>query len=284
MSTEFQPYSYERPDGKFEYAMNILMAVVNKEKGSMFYIGEYLESSMDLSSLNAAGALQYAYDWVNETGGDMPYDTFYDALCETVRFRFSYCFAVVAKRMTGQGSIYWAAPYGRFVWMGEEGIPYELNTVYDGNELYLIPELYVAHLMPALINVPENVRVIGDRFEAIIRKYENDNKLPNKNIGIPVPKTQALKTYTVSFHASGYNGTFKYRVTARNLEAAKTLWETYVKTNSKIGYAWEQAIKGVKNHYGGYVTWKETDDEGKEQGCCELPYEIWNTGSDHLQD
>lgn len=96
-------------------------------------------------------------------------------------------------------------------------------------------------------------------------------------------QTDGLKSYTVSFHASCMTGTEKYRVVAKDLDAAKQFWENYVQ-NSRLAYLWEQAVKGMKNHYGGYVHWKETEQRGIRQGVFKLSYDAWNTGSDHLRD
>lgn len=49
-------------------------------------------------------------------------------------------------------------------------------------------------------------------------------------------------------------------------------------------YSWRKAEKGVKNHYGGYITWEEKGNSDKEIGCYKMDFDAWNTGSDHLWD
>lgn len=93
-----------------------------------------------------------------------------------------------------------------------------------------------------------------------------------------------MKSFIVSWHANGYNGTFNYLVVADNIEKAKEIWAEFVENNDDIAYSWEKAEKGVKNHYGGYIIWKESEVCDKEIGCYELEYDRWNTGSDHLND
>lgn len=93
-----------------------------------------------------------------------------------------------------------------------------------------------------------------------------------------------LNAFIVSWHASGYNGTFRYLIAADDLEDAKALWASFVESNKKIQYSWEKAEKGVKNHYGGYISWEEKEKTDKERGCYELQYDKWNVGSDHLND
>lgn len=95
-------------------------------------------------------------------------------------------------------------------------------------------------------------------------------------------KTDKMNAFKVSWHASCYNGTFNYLVVAKTIEAAKELWEKFVTDNIEISCSWEKAVKGVKNHYGGYITWKEMGETNKEQGCYELEYNNWKMGSDHL--
>lgn len=93
-----------------------------------------------------------------------------------------------------------------------------------------------------------------------------------------------MKTFIVSWYASGYTGSFNYLVVAKNIEEAKAIWKNFVTDNKEIMYSWKKAEKAVHNHHGGYITWKETGESNKETGCYELPYEEWNVGSDHLQD
>lgn len=95
---------------------------------------------------------------------------------------------------------------------------------------------------------------------------------------------QTMKSFDVSWHASGYNGTFHYLVVADSQKEAQEMWEKFAAENGKIKYSWEKAVKGAKNHYGGYTAWKEAAGSGREKGCYEMEYDAWNTGSDHLRD
>jgi hypothetical protein len=91
-------------------------------------------------------------------------------------------------------------------------------------------------------------------------------------------------SYIVRWTASGYCGDFRYLVVASTLDDAKKIWKGFVDNNDGIQYSWEKAEKAVKNHYGGYIEWKENGTCDKEKGCYELKFDNWSGGSDHLRD
>lgn len=102
---------------------------------------------------------------------------------------------------------------------------------------------------------------------------------PNEHFEVQKPK---LKTYKVSFHADCMTGTESYRVTAKNLDSAKELFENYIQ-NTKTAHFWRYAIRDVKHHRG-YIKWEEVEGKEEEQGVNQLPYHKWNSGSDHIRD
>ena len=93
-----------------------------------------------------------------------------------------------------------------------------------------------------------------------------------------------MKAFLVSWYASGYCGTFRYMVVANNLNEAKEIWNKFVEGNKDVEYSWRKAENGVRNHYGGYITWEEKGNSDKEIGCYKMDFDAWNTGSDHLWD
>lgn len=93
-----------------------------------------------------------------------------------------------------------------------------------------------------------------------------------------------MKSFIVSWHADGYCGTFRYMVVADSINEAKEIWNNFVDGNEDIEYSWRKAERGVKNHYSGYITWKEKGNCDKEKGCYKMKFDAWNTGSDHLWD
>lgn len=93
-----------------------------------------------------------------------------------------------------------------------------------------------------------------------------------------------MKEFIIEWYASGYCGSFRYSVVADSLEEAKGIWNEFILNNDKLAYSYEKAERGVKNHYGGFIRWKEIGTSDKQTGCYEMEFDRWNVGSDHLLD
>ena len=93
-----------------------------------------------------------------------------------------------------------------------------------------------------------------------------------------------MKEFIVRWTADRYCVEFHYLVIAESLDSAKELWNEYVKTHEEIQYSWDKAVKAVKHHYGGYISWKDNGDTNRSKGCYEMESENIFTGSDHLRD
>lgn len=93
-----------------------------------------------------------------------------------------------------------------------------------------------------------------------------------------------MREFIVRWTADGYCVEFHYLVVAESLDNAKELWDEYVKTHEKIQYSWNKAVKAVKYHYGGYISWEDNGETKKEKGCYGMESENISTGSDHLRD
>ena len=93
-----------------------------------------------------------------------------------------------------------------------------------------------------------------------------------------------MHKFMVRWTADGYCVEFRYLVVAESLDRAKELWDKYVKDHEKIQYSWSKAVKAVKYHYGGYISWKDDGEIDKSEGCYEMEKENISTGSDHLRD
>lgn len=207
-------------------------------------------------------------------------------------FRAGYCwhFAHILKATFMRGEVCWAAPFGHFVWVDDNGIPYDAEGLNEGEQIYNIPESYLGNYIKDFIHIPGNIipKVTDEKIVEIIRQYEKDNNLPEQKVPIyHLPDTH--KAFKVSWHADGYTGSFNYLVIADSMEEAERLWEAYVETHVRITRSWKKAKAAMKRHYGGYVAWKELEKNKRPEGydakgCYELPYNAWNAGSDHLRD
>lgn len=93
-----------------------------------------------------------------------------------------------------------------------------------------------------------------------------------------------MKKFIVEWFADGYCGSFRYLVVANDIEEAKEIWNEFISNNDELAYSWEKAERGVKNHYGGFIRWKEIGASDKQTGCYEMEFDRWNMGSDHLWD
>lgn len=99
-----------------------------------------------------------------------------------------------------------------------------------------------------------------------------------------ITQEDIMKKFIAEWFANGYCGSFKYIVIANNFDKAKEIWNEFISNNDKLAYSWEKAERGVKNHYGGFIRWKEIEISDKQIGCYKMEFDDWNTGSDHLWD
>ena len=93
-----------------------------------------------------------------------------------------------------------------------------------------------------------------------------------------------MREFIVRWTASGYCVDFYYMIISETLDKAKTLWNAYANNNSNIQYSWNKAVNAVKNHYGGYIVWKDNGETDKAEGCYEMETISTYEGSDHLRD
>lgn len=93
-----------------------------------------------------------------------------------------------------------------------------------------------------------------------------------------------MNSYIVRWSANGYCVEFYYKIVAESLNNAKMLWDKYVNVHPDIQYSWEKAVRGVENHYGGYIEWKDSGVASEKKGCYVLEKVNTFYGSDHLRD
>lgn len=101
-------------------------------------------------------------------------------------FRAGYCwhFAHLLKDTFGRGEVCWAAPFGHMVWVDENDVPYDAEGANFGEQMYHIPESYLGEHIKNYMHLDETEDGGASREELIriIRKYEDDNGLPYKEI------------------------------------------------------------------------------------------------------
>lgn len=93
-----------------------------------------------------------------------------------------------------------------------------------------------------------------------------------------------MHEFIVRWTADGYCVEFRYVVVAESLDKARELWDEYIKEREKIQYSWGKAVKAMKYHYGGYISWKDNGVTDRNEGCYEMGKGNISTSSDHLRD
>lgn len=93
-----------------------------------------------------------------------------------------------------------------------------------------------------------------------------------------------MREFIIRWTADGYCVEFQYKIVAESLNKAKELWDEYVKTHEEVQYPWEKAVKAVKYHYGGYISWEYNGETERANGCYEMETVNTYDGSDHLRD
>lgn len=95
--------------------------------------------------------LGFIYDFVwrkaaSEEEYEMIRSLFMDGYC--------YYFATMLKTAFNRGEICWCAPFGHFVWVDDNGVPYDIEGVSTAEAEYYIPEEYVAEGLDDFKHVP----------------------------------------------------------------------------------------------------------------------------------
>lgn len=97
------------------------------------------------------------------------------------QFRNGYCyyFAIILKNAFNRGEICIAYPFGHIVWI-DDGIPYDIGGVYDGESTEFIPISYLGNLIEDFMHVPgKNHFASTDDIKRIYEAYTLD-----KNKGV----------------------------------------------------------------------------------------------------
>lgn len=123
--------------------------------------------------------LQFITDMVSCTAKN---EDEYEIIRSMFRARYCWHFATILKNVFNRGEVCWAAPFGHFVWVDDNGIPYDIEGVNFGEQDYHIPERYLGDALKDFTHIPGEINTTSnEEIVAIIRKYETDNNLSHKN-------------------------------------------------------------------------------------------------------
>lgn len=99
-----------------------------------------------------------------------------DEAAEHIRhlFRAGYCYYFAHMLKTGfkRGEVCWAAPFGHFVWVDDDGKPYDIEGLYFGEADEFIPESYLGDMIDDFLHVPGKVHnATEEEIQKCISRY-----------------------------------------------------------------------------------------------------------------
>lgn len=143
-----------------------LIAVVHKDALEVEYIDE--DAIMDPYAQKIIRSVlnDHREDQIKDGANPVVTDFIYGFLTkqgpeniEVLRkqFRSGYCyyFAHMLKAAFKRGTVCWAAPFGHFVWKDEDGKPYDIEGIYQGEYEALIPEYYLGTAVHDFLHIPD---------------------------------------------------------------------------------------------------------------------------------
>ena len=99
----------------------------------------------------------------------------YSIICSTFRAGYCWHFAHLLQAAFQRGTVCWAAPFGHFIWMDDNRIPYDIEGVYSGEAFYFIPESYLNDEVEDFLHIPGvGHGTTQEEIMAVIRRYEDD--------------------------------------------------------------------------------------------------------------
>lgn len=209
-------------------------------------------------------------------------DDEYEVMRSTFRAGYCWHFAHLLKNVFQRGEVCWAAPYGHFIWVDEDGVPYDAEGVNFGDQLYEIPERYLGNMLDDFRHVPgREYNASVSELTAVIRRYEDDSSLPHQNLDGWLEEGP-MHAYKVAWNASGHIGSYYLCIVAPSRERCQRMLDEYVeaKMPAEAERAWHEACRAMELHCGGHVSIEDLGGTDRQEGC----YRFWDTGRDHLDD
>lgn len=141
----------------------------------------YVKDMLEICPDADPKVLQFISNLVSHVADD---DSTYEVIRSTFRAGYCWHFAHILETAFGRGEVCWAAPYGHFVWVDDNGIAYDVEGLNQGEQYYNIPEEYLGGYTTDFKHVPGDLisEITNDEIIRIIRKYEDDNGLEHQDI------------------------------------------------------------------------------------------------------
>ena len=119
--------------------------------------------------------LYFIADFINHSGdGEIMQNLFHNGYC--------YYFAHILKSAFKRGEVCLAAPYGHFVWMDENGVPYDIEGVNITEAEYYIPESFMGEMVKDFLHIRGvEYKATKEEVENLMIKYKEKIENPKSN-------------------------------------------------------------------------------------------------------
>lgn len=116
--------------------------------------------------------LYFIADFINHSGNDeIMQNLFHNGYC--------YYFAHMLKVAFQRGNVCLAAPYGHFVWVDENGVPYDIEGVNITEAEYYIPEKFMGEMVKDFLHIRNvSYKATKDDVANLMALYEENIKNP----------------------------------------------------------------------------------------------------------
>ena len=96
---------------------------------------------------------------------------------EVLRLQFAagYCwyFAHMLQLAFNRGGVFWAAPFGHFVWVDTDGVAYDIQGVYVGEAEAYIPESFLGDCLYDFKHVPgRRANTTGEQIKEVMALHD----------------------------------------------------------------------------------------------------------------
>lgn len=120
--------------------------------------------------------LRFITHFLEAQGKGENYEYEQEIIRRQFRAGYSLYFAHMLQYAFGRGTVCWAAPYAHFVWVDDDGIPYDIEGKYMDEYRYLIPESYLGDVIRDFKHMPGDEHPMAglDEKADILWRYKRD--------------------------------------------------------------------------------------------------------------